>query len=445
MIGIAAVIASVIAESFIAYTIAELVASGYEGHDRAMPALSFLLIGLIAYSLPGAASFFNLKSKQALAMLVFVAYVVVYGTLRLEFAGDLKLWDESWIRSFIEDDAAGRNLAGPVLITTILVAATWARASFRANTEVDLETLPKTLATGFAAATILVIIGAPSERVGEVARGSAGFYAFGVLALALSQLAMSGTTIGDVRAGGVTGVLLAGIAGVTVGSVLVFGLVFGVVGPIIGPPLGTVVNFLFAVILTPPAWLISKIIGFLIGDATLPQISMEGFRTATDNAGAATKEKSGAERTIIFGARTLSLLLFLVVVCAPVYLFWRLRNRSQRHRFSDAATGSSGSLMEDLRSLLRGFGRGKVGRDGASVDAVGRLYRDVLDKAEAEGKQREPAQTPQEFAPVLADQFHSPVTDDITQAFVDTRYAGRPVSEEEVAELEQAWRTRKRN
>ncbi len=443
MIAIIAIVASVIAESFIFYAIAELFATGYSRQNSAIPAVGFILIGLTAYSLPGAASFFNLRGKAAFAMLVVVAYAVVYGVLRVEFAGDLKLWDVGWVFDFLNNEPTSRDLAGPILLSSMLVAGTWARASYRANSEVDLETLPRTLAAGFGMATLLVLLGAPSERVGEVARGAAGFYAFGVLALAMSQLAMSGATIGDARAGGVTGMLLGGIVGVTAVSVLIFGLVFGVIGPIIGPPLSDAIGFIFALILTPPAWLISKIINFLLGGQGFPEITMQGLQGATE-ANGEKDDPSTAQKTLAFGARSLAFLLFLVLVGGPILLFWALRKRSSRAREVDAMASGSGSVMDDLRSLLRGFGRKRGEQRNRSEDHVGRLYRDVLDEAEHEGRQRQPSETPREFAPVLADKFHTQVTDDITQVFVDARYAGREVPEGELERLEAEWRERKR-
>lgn len=443
MIGTIAIVASVIAESFIFYAIAELFASGYADHHSAIPAVGFLLIGLTAYGLPFAASFFNLKGKTAAILLILVAYVVVYGVLRLEFAGDLKLWDETWVRDFLANEPESRSLAGPILLSSLLVAATWARASYRANTEVELETLPRTLAAGFGLATVLVLLGAPTDRVGEVARGSAGFYAFAVLALAMSQLALSGATIGEARAGGFTGLLFGGIIGVTAVAVLLFGLVFGIVGPVVGPPLSDAIAFVFAAILTPPAWIISKLIELLIGDE-FPTISLDGMQSLTQVEPGKETEPSTTERTLAFGARSLAFLLFLVVVGGPILLFWALRKRTTRRPVVAATATSAGSLMDDLRSLMRGFGRKRTEQRDRSADPVGRLYRDVLDEAEHQGLQRSPAETPREFAPILHEQFRTNVTDDITQVFVDARYAGREIPESEVERLEAEWRARKR-
>jgi len=50
---------------------------------------------------------------------------------------------------------------------------------------------------------------------------------------------------------------------------------------------------------------------------------------------------------------------------------------------------------------------------------------EVLQRAEATGYPREPGSTPNEFAPTLVTAFHTPVTDEITAAFEQARYAGR--------------------
>ncbi len=444
MIALVAVLAAVISEAFIAYAASELFAAGYDSHHRSPAWPTWVLIALTAYSLPGAAGYFNLKGKAGVLLPVVAAYLVVYGAMRLEFSGDLRLWDFSWVTAFADNDPATRAIAGPVAITVFIAALLWTRATFRANNEVDLESLPRSLAGSFALATFLVIAGTTTESAGEVGRAVATFFAIGVLALALSQLAMSGTTFGEMRAGSITGVLLLGIAGVTVVSVIVFGVVFGILGPIIGPPLGKVVGFVFALILTPPTWLLSKILEALFSSAELPSITVDGMRGAQEAGDTANQDRSAAERFFLFGARTLALLIFIAVVAAPMLLYWTLRKRTSRRLDAGPPASGAGSAMEDLRSLLGFFGRRGGSERPPAADDVGRLYRDVLNEAEQTGHARQPSQTPAEFAPVLVEQFHAPVTDDITAAFIQARYGGRKLDERQVAELEARWAQRRK-
>lgn len=444
MISIIAVLATVIAESLIAYGVSELFAAGYDNHRHAASWPIWLLIGLTAYSLPGAAGFFNLKGKAGVLLPVLAAYLVVYGAMRFEFSGDLKLWDFSWIPAFADNDPGARRLSGPVAITTVVAALLWTRATYRANSEIDLESLPRSLAGSFALATFLVIAGTTTERAGEVGRAVAAFFASGVLALSLSQLAMSGTTIGEMRAGSITGVLLAGIAGVTLGAVALFGLVFGLLGPIIGPPLGTVVGFIFALILTPPTWLLAQLIELLFSNADFPSPTIDGIRGAQDASNGAAEDRSAAEQFFLFGARMLALIVFIAVVAAPMLLYWTLRKRASRKLAEGPPATSVGNAIDDLRSMLNFFGRRGHSTRTAAVDDVGRLYRDVLEQAENEGRTREPSQTPAEFAPVLVEQFHTPVTDDITSAFIQARYGGRRLDERQLRDLEACWQERKR-
>ena len=48
--------------------------------------------------------------------------------------------------------------------------------------------------------------------------------------------------------------------------------------------------------------------------------------------------------------------------------------------------------------------------------------------------------TAAEFAPELAETFHTPVTDEITAAFQEARYAGRDPDPRTLADLERRWR-----
>jgi hypothetical protein len=68
------------------------------------------------------------------------------------------------------------------------------------------------------------------------------------------------------------------------------------------------------------------------------------------------------------------------------------------------------------------------------------LYLDVLSRSERDGHPRGPGETPSEFAPVLTSAYGSPVTDDITRAFEEARYAGREPDERLVHDLHERWK-----
>jgi hypothetical protein len=106
------------------------------------------------------------------------------------------------------------------------------------------------------------------------------------------------------------------------------------------------------------------------------------------------------------------------------------------------AASVAGSAGEDLRSLWRSvFRRGGDSRTtAASQSGTVRLYRQVLDHAAERGRPKNPAETPREFAPVLSSTFHAGVTDEITAAFHEARYAGREPDPRTLAELERRWR-----
>jgi hypothetical protein len=65
----------------------------------------------------------------------------------------------------------------------------------------------------------------------------------------------------------------------------------------------------------------------------------------------------------------------------------------------------------------------------------------VLARAEERGHARKLDRTPDEHAPELRRIFDSSVTDDITLAFEQDRYAGREPDPAFLSELEERWRS----
>ena len=86
--------------------------------------------------------------------------------------------------------------------------------------------------------------------------------------------------------------------------------------------------------------------------------------------------------------------------------------------------------------MFRRDGDGERHR-GSGIHA---LYHAVLDDARKEGRSRADSETASEFAPALQSLFHNNATDDITRAFEQARYAGRPPAPQELAELERRWK-----
>jgi hypothetical protein len=350
------------------------------------------------------------------------------------------------VPKYLEGDHAIRDHSGRAVVDALLLVALWVRCAMRAGDEVELEFVPKQMAVPFAIVTFCVVLGAMGGRGGEVGRAAGAFFAAGIVSLALSQLALSGGTIGTGKSTGVTTALLGGIAAVVVIGVILFGLVFGILGPILGPPIGSGIELLLTIVLTPPAWVIEKLFRWLFG-AHNPLANLTDFTTSTNfqDQPKDTAQPSLRERTGAFAFRGLALALVVALSAAAILYYTSLRRRSKAVAPEAPTSSTAGRIGEDLQGMFRSMfhRRGKAGA-GYVEEGVGRLYREVLERSEREGRPRTPDATPAEFAPVLSQVFQAHVTDEITAAFEQARYAGRPPDARTLAELEARWRETKR-
>ncbi len=444
MIAAVAMLALLVSEALGLYVFAEWAAAGYRpGSNHAVDWVVFVVVVLVAFAIPRLVEWLDLTRRVALVLTGVAAYVVIYGSIRVVFHGDLALWDVGWLPDFLGD--AEKTLAGatPVLLATMMLVALWVRGTMRSDDEIDMETIPRAVGIPFGLVTGILIASIYTERSHEVAVGGAAYYAVAVVALACSQLARSGATYGDVRAGGTTAVLLGATFGVTALCVLVFWVLFAVLGPTLGPPLGQAAEKILFVVLYPPAWLLEQLFRFLfhganpLADINLPNAASGVARQA----GPERAEDRSLLKAIGSFLATIAVLLLLVLPPAlAIYLAARFRRRRRRLLEADAMSARAGGLREDASDLLRALFR-RQRHPGADADsAARRLYREVLERAEGAGQVRRTGETPDEFAPRLQEAFHTDVTDEITAAFEQARYAGREPDPRAIAELEARWR-----
>lgn len=442
MIAAAAVLATVIAEA-LAFAVLAILFAAVEGPEAdAIRALTVVAVCVVAFALPYMVQWLGLAGRRALLFGAVVGFVAFYGALRIEIAGDLRLWDFRWALDWINDEPAAREGSGHALAVTMILAGAWIRAAVRASQEVEYEFVPRSLAPAFALVTAFVVLGAAGERAGDVAQVALAFYAMGIIALAASQLSLSGASLGNLRSGGITGALLGGTAAVVLVAVVIFGLLFGLLAPIIGPPLGRGIELVLTIILYPPAWLLEKLFRALLGDANpfneLTQLARPPTLTPDANE---PSDPSLGERAGRFTFRSVALLAVVAIGVGLAVLVSTLRRRSPERHPPAHGTSAAGSAIEDLRGALGAlFHRRGRGMDVSRGEGVVRLYREVLERSAEAARPRAEGETPSEFAPVLAQAFRNRVTDDITAAFEEARYAGRPPEPRRLAELEERWR-----
>jgi hypothetical protein len=405
-------------------------------------AWAFCLVVILGYGLPRMLEGFEIDQQKGSLAAGAVGLVAVYVLVRFTVQDSLAFWDLGWIADFMRDAQSTAEAGGHAVTGAILLIGAWTRATFRSNDEVEMESIPKAVAIPFAVVTVLVVVGAATDRSGEVARAGAGFYVVAILSLAFSQLALSGATFGDVRAGSTAGVMLAGTAAVAVVGLLIIGLLTTVLAPVVGPILSTTVETVLTIVLTPFAWALTKLFELLFaGNNPFPNIMENAVRTSEEAANPDEAEnRSAASEAGLFLMRTLALLIFLGVAYLAATMFVRLRRRRDLRAREDRETTVVGSLREDFGSMFRGLFSRRRGHDpGYATTEATRLYLEVLQKAEQAGHARPQGETAREFAPELNQTFATPVTDDITRAFEAARYAGREPDARMIEELRRRW------
>lgn len=447
MIAILAVLAAAVAEALAFYCGAETLANGFdeEGMGRQAPAaLAFALVAVVGLALPRVGSELALPRRTALIVAAAASALVLYGALRIEFAGDLKLWDWSWIADFMTNAEQTMREGAPALFGGAFLVLCLARGIWRGGADVELEYLPRSLSLPLMIVLLLIVFGAGSDRAAIIGRGAAAFFTFAVIAMALSQAALSGATFGNLRAGGVTGILLAWTAIATVLGLLVFGVIIGLVGEQIGTFVYTVLQAVLYLILTPIAWALVWFFSLIIPDQVLGESQLEDLinplppeivdETLDEEAG------TPAWRRLLALVARAGILGVLMAVLVGIFLFViRLKRRGAARRAADVAVTSSGSLAADLMAGVRSLFSRAPGTAALQPEGIYRLYGELLGDADRRGAHRSLGQTPEEFAPSLTQVYHTHLTDEITAAFEQARYAGRELDLRMVADLRARW------
>jgi hypothetical protein len=448
VIAVLALVAAVIAEALAFYCGAEIFANGYreDGMGQHAPAaLTFAIVGLVGLGLPRLGDELALSRRNSYLLAALISAVVFYAALRIEFAGDLKLWDWAWVADFLSNAEQTARDSAPAVFGGAFLALCFARAIWRGGADLELEYLPRSLSIPLVVVLLFVVFGAGSDRAAVIGRGAAAFFTFAVVAMALSQAALSGATFGNLRAGGVTGILLAWTGIATVVGLLVFGVILGLVGEQIGSLVYTVLQAVVYVILTPIAWVLVWFFDLIIPDTVLTEEQLqdlpEPLLGGEDGEGELEEEEGDPawQRLLLLVMRLGVLGLVLAVLAGLFVLVIRLRRRGALRRTGDVTVSASGSFGADLMAGVRGLFSREQAVPVSQPEGIYRLYGEVLGDADRRGAHRQPGQTPEEFMPSLTQVYHTHLTDEITAAFEQARYAGREVDPRLVADLRIRW------
>jgi len=133
-----AVIAALAAEALWASAIAQWIGAGYRPDQQIVPWPGFLAVAALGFFAASLLSRVNLSRRAWLGAAAMASYVVLYGTLRFIFAGDLALWDFGWVAMFLRDAHAAAVRGAVAFVAAPLLVPLWALASGRCCSDCDL-------------------------------------------------------------------------------------------------------------------------------------------------------------------------------------------------------------------------------------------------------------------------------------------------------------------
>jgi Domain of unknown function (DUF4129) len=447
LIGAAAVMFSLIAEGSAAYAVTKLLTGPFaDGERQAANIGIFVVVAVAGFAVPRLLDALGFAMGRTTAIAIVATFVFVYGGLRIEFAGDVALWDLTWAGDFMRDASDVSRNGTAEMLSGVSLFAMWSRSWWRSRREVETDLLPRDSALPFGVVTVALVLAAPGDNAGAVAAGVLAFYAAALLSLACSQLARSGKTIGTIRSGDVVVVLLVSTIVATLLGVLVFGLLFGLtvdlLEPVVTGPVASGFEFLLVALFTPIAWLMQLLVDLvqsLLGNPEPAEIEQGAPFAQTDQV-AELPENGDSDFGRVFGIfARISLVAFALSVLAfVVFLLVRLRRSHSRDRDDRSESSSAGGLGGDLRNAWNALFSRRSRPRRHETGAV-RLYLDVLDSAEESGVQRPVSATAAEFQGALHERFHTDATDEITALFQQARYASREPDAEAIDSLRRRW------
>ncbi len=449
MIRRVAIALLIAAEALMFYTLGEVAMRVLsEPGNEVVNAPAFVIIAFVAFLSPLAFDWFALERRARVLATFVLGLVVFYGALRIQYASDLALWDFGWVNAFVTDTGSVEEWISAVLVSSLLLIGTWARASWRARDEVWIENAPRSLVIPFALVTLSLAFTAGSEQATVVTRGGVVFYGVALSALAASQLGQTGATIGTLRSGGVTTVMLVATGLFAALGVVLVGVLLDPLIDVLKVPVQASADVIVWVVtwvfFYPIVWVVGGLVDLIIslfgssgGPPAEPQLESALDLVETD----LDPDELDSDLVSETGQRVLAILALVAgvgVVGAIILVLAILSRRRGRSRDDGVETEGVGSPVEDLLQLARSlFRRDRARQPGG--EGVVRLYLDVLDASRQAGQERAAGQTPREFAPTLSTTLQREITSEITTAFEDARYADRPPGESALADLRRRW------
>ncbi|MEE9284231.1 MAG: DUF4129 domain-containing protein [Dehalococcoidia bacterium] len=393
-----------------------------------------------------------------------VASIVgLYAILRLEYLGDLRLWELSWLGEFASHPG---NAQGPLVMGSLLTVGLALRWALQGQSTITFDSVIRSFSAGFAAIVLAAVIDIGGDLDSAVGTAALPFFALGLIAIAAFHLERTApeasapinrpwaltllTTVGLLMALALLATL------VVLGVLLALGWLVEGLNP--GPTLASVgqglawlwrgIVDLLILALMPLALAFEWVFQGLLGLLGVNYPELEPPEPAQPAEGFEEEQGEGGNLPAwlrVAGWVAAGTVLTVLVGALALVIFARLRPQRDERSGWRESVWHEGSLKNDLRGLLGRLLSSRRQRSPPAPDlppdvmAVRRLYLSVLSRAADRGLERPPARTPLEFASPLAEHFGSQIPSEVSLAFARARYGLKPPPLDELRRLRNEW------
>ena len=416
------------------------------------PAPSFALVALVvagAFMLARLlqASDFEEETIRAIGVGVVVAAFLL--ALRIEYATDAWPWEFGWLNGLLSDPGGAASANANAVAGVVALIPLWLRGIVRGQeSDIEFDDLLSSASAG-----LLVVLVAAIAQPDTREPSSWGAYAFAYGVVALVTLAVFRSPEPEAplwRFVARWSWGLAAVGGLAFATALFAAALdpetFGFLEPV-SEPLRTLGGWIGDYIFAPIFWVISlpfvalrELFEMTFDEREPQERPPPTEEPETDEGDEDTPVWVRALWALLLGA---GLLLFTSIVLVALWTaFKRFAKRQQQTanvRYDSIEPESS--LRDDLSGMLGALAR-RFRRDPRTANsiAVRRLYAEMLADAAAAGIERAPSLSPAAFAPALERHYTSRVPAEISEAFVESRYAEREIDSDRVRALSDRWR-----
>ncbi|MEX2236546.1 MAG: DUF4129 domain-containing protein [Dehalococcoidia bacterium] len=424
-------------------TLSELLAHGDYPHP-----LTLVAAGTLAVATSRFVRLFELPELAVGLAGALLSVVIIYAILRIDYAGDLALWQVGWLPDVIlrTGDALGGQSA--LVVGLISVLALWLRWLLLMQNGVSSEDIRGSFGLGIIVFAGAVLAREDLEAGTTIIRLVLPYLALGLVAIALNQqLETSAARLGLMRPWALA------LAATLLGLLVIVGLASllpstGLAEAAI--PVARAILFssglLIAILALPLILLAELVFLFLPVEGVLGDPFPEPAQIPGEIQGEREEEGDSPATYFFVSLRVLGvigLIILALVLIAWMFLYLR-RERDEEEEREPVAP--AGNLLEDVLSLLRALRPHRAPPGPAPPDldeqamAIRELYLRVEAEAEKRGTPRPASITPRGFAPALGTIFGHDFSEALTGEFERARYARLPVDRRRVEELRRAWR-----